>query len=81
MTALFDVYTSCILSSADGMTILKDYLSVGSTWTYLELPATKVTTANSMAAAGMAKPTVQLTLSWTYTKVVTARKEPRLMAK
>lgn len=57
------------------------YLSVGSTWTYLELPATNVTTARSMAAAGMAKPMVQLTLSWMYTKVVTARKEPRLMAK
>lgn len=57
------------------------YLSVGSTWTYLELPATKVTTASSMAAAGMAKPMVQLTLSCTYTRVVTARKEPRLIAK
>ena len=57
------------------------YLSVGSTCTYLELPATKVTTASSMAAAGMAKPMVQLTLSWTYTRVVTARKDPKLMAK
>ena len=57
------------------------YLSVGSTCTYLELPATKVTTASSMAAAGMANPMVQLTLSWTYTRVVTARKDPKLMAK
>lgn len=57
------------------------YLSVGSTWTYLELPATNVTTARSMAAAGMAKPMVQLTLSWMYTKVVTAKNDPRLMAK
>ncbi len=56
-------------------------LSVDSTCTYLELPATKVTTASSIAAAGMAKPMVQLTLSCTYTRVVTARKEPRLMAK
>lgn len=57
------------------------HLSVGSTWTYLELPATNVTMARSMAAAGMAKPIVQLTLSWMYTKQVTARNEPRLMAK
>ena len=69
------------VSAGQAIIAVSSYLSVGSTWTYLELPATNVTTAKSMAAAGMAKPMVQLTLSWMYTRVVTARNEPKLMAK
>jgi len=78
-----DSHSWRLLKKSDwrGLLDMCTYLSVGSTCTYLELPATKVTTASSMAAAGMANPMVQLTLSCTYTRVVTARKDPKLMAK
>lgn len=81
LVAAYELLGSACGLLANAYAMLVQYLSVGSTCTYLELPATKVTTASNMATAGIAKPIVQLTLSCMYTRVVTARKEPRLIAK
>jgi hypothetical protein len=52
--------------------------SAGVTCLYFPAPATNTTIAQSIAAAGTAKPTDHDTASWIQTTTVTASSEPTL---